>query len=144
MICTITSSDHAITGVFWTKGSAFGSPTLSTGTKYVIANTGTTLQKFTSLIINSVMSIDEADYFCSAQNQDGTSISSITLHIPARKTIFYIILLLHVNEDGIQNNIPLNSYWQIFYHFTIYFEKTLYIVDYFFELLNKEFQFDYK
>lgn len=110
LICTITSSDHAITGVFWRKGSAFGSPTLSTGTKYVIANTGTTLQKFTSLIINSVMSTDEADYFCSAQNQDGTSISSITLHIPARKTMFYIILLLHVNEDGIQNNIPLNSY----------------------------------
>ncbi|VDI45077.1 Hypothetical predicted protein [Mytilus galloprovincialis] len=86
LICTITSSDHAITGVFWTKGSAFGSPTLSTGTKYVIANTGTTLQRFTSLIINSVMSTDEADYFCSAQNQDGTSISSITLHIPAQTT----------------------------------------------------------
>ncbi|CAC5413617.1 unnamed protein product [Mytilus coruscus] len=86
LVCTITSSDHTITGVFWTKTSANASPTLHTGLKYVIANTGTNQMRFTTLIINSVMSTDGANYFCSAQNQDGIASSSITLHTSAQTT----------------------------------------------------------
>ncbi|CAC5413615.1 unnamed protein product [Mytilus coruscus] len=87
LACTITSSVHPLTSVSWTKNNAGASQTLSTGMKYVIANVGLNQNiGSTTLIINSLSSSDEANYFCNGENQDGVASSSIILQISAQTT----------------------------------------------------------
>ena len=81
--CTISSPQHVITAISWTKGSV----TLSAGAKYTIANNGLSQNNgVPTITINNIQTSDSGIYNCYGENQDGQTKSlDITLHIKERK-----------------------------------------------------------
>ncbi|XP_063420621.1 cell adhesion molecule-related/down-regulated by oncogenes-like [Mytilus trossulus] len=87
--CTISSPQHVITDISWTKGSV----KLSAGTKYTISNNGLSQNNgVPTLTINNIQSSDSGIYNCYADNQDGQNKSlDINLHVKEHIPIVSIL-----------------------------------------------------